>query len=152
MWQAEGHECTFTPFCQVHHDILLWWEQFLWASGGSIHVYIALCSPSSQPSLHSTWTTYGCNAIRPINLHVQTSWQKGLSLPSVIPQSHLLRRPYGLTFLWSVEILRLHTLAVTFAMAAVRHIFNLWRQKNCGCPTSFEVMTHGRRRASLRQP
>ena len=48
--------------------------------------------------------------------------------------------------------LRLHTLAVTFATAAVRRIFNLWRQKNCGCPTSFEVMTHGRRRASLRQP
>ena len=48
--------------------------------------------------------------------------------------------------------LRLHTLAVTFATAAVRRIFNLWRQKNCGCPTSFEMMTHGRRRASLRQP
>ena len=31
-------------------------------------------------------------------------------------------------------------------------MFNLWRQKTCGCPTSFEVMTHGRRRASLRQP
>ena len=79
-----------------------------------------------------------------------------------IPQSHLLRRPYGLTFLRSVEILRppqyfygymyIYTLAVTFATAAVWHIFYLWRQKNCGCPTSFEVMTHGRRRASLRQP
>ena len=50
--------------------------------------------------------------------------------------------------------LRLHTLAVTFATAALRRkiSLNLWRQKNCGCPTFFEVMTHGRRRASLRQP
>ena len=48
--------------------------------------------------------------------------------------------------------LRLYTRAVTFATAAIRRIFNLWRQKNCGCPMSFEVMTHGRRRAFLPQP
>ena len=52
----------------------------------------------------------------------------------------------------AVEFLRSHALAVTFATAAARRIFNLWRQKICGCRTAFKVMTHGRLRASLRLP
>ena len=51
----------------------------------------------------------------------------------------------------AAEFPRQHTVAVTYATVAARRILNLWRQKICGCRTAFEVMTHGRRTASLRR-
>jgi len=60
-------------------------------------------------------------------------------------QSHLPRRPCGgrrskiatanSDYRVAAELPRQHTVAVTFATGAARRIWNLWRQKICGCRT-----------------
>ena len=78
---------------------------------------------------------------------------------AVMPRSHLLRRPYGLSFLRPIIIVRppqnfprSHTIAVTYVRVAARRILNKWGQTTWGCRTAFEVMTHDPLAASVRRP